>query len=179
MSCHIKTFKTPPSRLYMILSCKNIQLHYFSSLDSCNTVTRMSHYIPSFHSRSLHYIVPMARIDCFSLSPRGGSFSSFRSRLRYLLFREIFSDPKWSLITLYHPGVSFIVVLHTRLIRSRVYCLPLPELQESRGLLPGLITTKLPVTHKAWHTVGAWIYFIQIMNEPDASKIMTRADEQR
>lgn len=69
MSCHFKTFKTPPSRLYMILSRKDIQLHYLSSLDSCNTVTRMS--LTTFFSYLQIFVLycSMAWIDYYSLSP--------------------------------------------------------------------------------------------------------------
>ena len=117
------------------------------------TPVTQSHECPLPHSffltsRSLYYrLFLWPRLIAFPSAPSGGSFSSFRSRLSYLLFREIFSDPKWSLITLYHPGVSFIVVLHISIVFNSFTCLlsPLPELQESRGLLPGLITTKLPV----------------------------------
>ena len=149
MSFHIKTFKTPPSRLYMILSCKDLQLHYLSSFDSSNTVTLMSFTTFLLSCLQIFVLYCSYGLDwliAFPLAPSGSSFSSFRSRLRYFLFREIFSDPKWSLITLCHPGVSFTVVLHISILFNSFTCLlsPSPELQESRGLLPGL-TTKLPV----------------------------------
>lgn len=138
--CHVtlKPLKHLLQDLYMILSLKDTQLHYLSSLDSCNTVTRMS--LPTFLSYLQIFVLycSMAWIDYFS---------SHLSDLGLDIFYSEKSLIRSGLSSLYHPGVSFTAVLHISIVFNSFTCLlsPLSELQESRGLLHGLITTKLPV----------------------------------
>lgn len=84
-----------------------------------------------------------------------GSFSSFRSQLKCLLFRETFPQQlclKWSLLitlSFINFGLLFTVLLHSTMVLNMFTCLPSVSstrvLQKSRGLLSGLLKTKSPV----------------------------------